>query len=238
MANNNSMYADDLLYHKYAENSLPREEEYKLVLKVKKGDAVARDRLVRHYFRFVFMFAKKYVKRGLPLEDLVQEGMMGLLKAVEMFEPERGFRLTTYANWWINAFLKRYCDLHRTSVRPVTMNRQFISIPMDVSLNVPFGEGTEEFINLLESENPGVDVVYEDEKFSELIREKINLLKSRCTPVELDIVESRFLKDEPDTLKVIGERHGLCRERVRQIEVEVKKYFKKNLTEEHRVLAA
>jgi RNA polymerase sigma factor (sigma-70 family) len=238
MSTKTSMFADDLLYHKYAENSLPRDEEYQLMLRIKKGDQSARDKLVRHYFRFVFMFAKKYVKRGLPLEDLVQEGMMGLLKAVDMFEPERGFRLTTYANWWINAYLQRHCELHRTCVRPVTMNRQTVSIPMDVSLNVPFGEGTEEFINLLESEAPGVDVVYEDDKFSELIREKVNLLKERCTPVELDIVESRLLKEDPDTLKVIGERHGMCRERVRQIEVEVKKFFKKNLAEEHKVLAA
>lgn len=80
---------------------LPAEEEKALAYKVREGDAKARDKLILSNIRFVIQVAKKYVGQGLDLEDLVSEGQYGLIKAVDKYDPDRGYRLLTYAVWWI-----------------------------------------------------------------------------------------------------------------------------------------
>lgn len=80
---------------------LSRDEEYELAVKAKQGDEVARNRIVEANSRFVISIAKKYQNKGLPLEDLISEGNVGLLLAIDKFEPEKGFHFISYAVWWI-----------------------------------------------------------------------------------------------------------------------------------------
>jgi RNA polymerase primary sigma factor len=89
------------------ESLLAREEELDLARKVKAGDARARARLIEKNLRLVVSVAKRYRGMGLPFEDLIQEGNIGLMKAVEKFDPEKGWRFSTYATWWIRQVIAR-----------------------------------------------------------------------------------------------------------------------------------
>ena len=80
---------------------LSKAEEEKMAIYAAQGNAAARDRLVNANLRFVVAIAKKYQGKGLPLEDLISEGNLGLLNAVKYFDAEKGFRFITYAVWWI-----------------------------------------------------------------------------------------------------------------------------------------
>lgn len=89
-------------------NVLTREEEHTLAVKYKNdGDEEAHEELINYNLRLVVSIAKRYVGRGLDLIDLVQEGNLGLLKAIDMYDPEKGYKLSTYASWWIRQAILR-----------------------------------------------------------------------------------------------------------------------------------
>lgn len=97
-------------------------EEIELSRAAKAGDRAARRRIIQSNLRLVVSIAKKYRHRGLSFQDLIQEGSLGLLRAVEKFDPERGFKFSTYATWWIRqAITRALADKSRTIRIPVHM---------------------------------------------------------------------------------------------------------------------
>jgi RNA polymerase nonessential primary-like sigma factor len=98
------------------------EEELKVATQAKAGDFSARQAMIEHNLRLVVSIAKTYMHRGLPLPDLIEEGNLGLMHALDKFEPERGFRFSTYATWWI-----------RQSVEKALMNQvRTVRLPVHV----------------------------------------------------------------------------------------------------------
>jgi len=86
---------------------LTASEEVKFARRIRKGDESARHRMIESNLRLVVKIARRYINRGLPLLDLIEEGNLGLIHAVKKFDPERGFRFSTYATWWIRQTIER-----------------------------------------------------------------------------------------------------------------------------------
>ncbi len=83
------------------------QEEFECAMRARAGDFAARQSMIEHNLRLVVSIAKAYLGRGVPLADLIEEGNLGLMHAIDKFEPERGFRLSTYATWWIRQSVER-----------------------------------------------------------------------------------------------------------------------------------
>jgi RNA polymerase nonessential primary-like sigma factor len=86
---------------------LTPEQEYDTAQRARQGDFAARQAMIEHNLRLVVSIAKNYLGRGLPMPDLIEEGNLGLMHAIGKFEPERGFRFSTYASWWIRQSIER-----------------------------------------------------------------------------------------------------------------------------------
>ena len=246
-------YFEDINRH----SLLTAEEERELAIEVQKGNLEARDHMVRSNLRLVVSIAKHYVERGLPLLDLIEEGNLGLLKAVERFDPAAECRFSTYGTWWIKQSIKRALIDTVKSVRipsymvetitkwkraaadlAIELGRPPMFHEIAERMEIPL-EKTEIIQNALhvaDSANQTISIenswtisdIIEDPSQTQphtSLEKKIQIdmikdLLSHLDERERKIVRMRYGLDngEPMTLKEIGQRIKLSRERVRQIE--------------------
>ncbi len=233
------------------------EEEVKLAKKIKRGDLKARAHMVRANLRLVVKIARDYQGLGLPLLDLISEGNIGLMKAVERFDPKKGGKLSTYAAWWIKQSIKRALANQSKTIRlpvhlvdkiskirrvAVQMSEELGREPTDdelaeeigmlaskvsqlktaairpASLDAPIGDddSTEfgEIVGDEEAQDPFE--LLRDKDLRDEVGDLLEVLDER----ERKIINSRFGLDGslPKTLEEVGEKFGVTRERIRQLQ--------------------
>lgn len=214
---------------------LTREQEYELATRARNGDPAARQALINHNLLFVVAVCRSWAGRGCRMDDLIQEGNLGLLKAVEHFDPELGNRFSTYAGWWIRAYVQKFARDMRATVKPVITGpgeAQF-ALPRDYSLDVPVGEDEEgaTYLDLLEDSAPGPDDEFARNEQSEQINEALERVKKRIGGLGWDIIHERLKQEDPRTLEEIGRDWNLSRERVRQVEKTTRQFLQRYLEE-------
>jgi len=225
---------------------------------VNDGEA-ARHHLTKANSRLVIAMAKKYMNQGVPFLDLIQEGNLGLMKAVEKFDWRRGYKFSTYATWWVRqAITRAIADQGRTIRVPVHMSdriRRLFQVSRQLEQRLGREPGLEELARELDLPSSKVQWMIriartplslekpvgddrdselgdfiEDDEFpappaaaaNTLLAQEIENLLNALPPREARVLELRFglLDGRTHTLKEVGEKFGVTRERIRQIETE------------------
>ncbi len=247
---------------------LNAQEEKQLARRVEAGDTAARDSLVRANLRLVINIARRYAGRGLDLQDLIEEGNLGLLRAVEGFDPSMNTRFSTYASYWIKQSIKRaLINTGRTIRIPAYMNELLIKwrrasaylqeelgrtpTPEEIAKRLKLSKKKLGIIKkaiLIHNASPYSD----DGESSRPLEEMLTDVRARSADAgaehgddlrqvlglleEMDERSAAVLRlrfglegEDPKTLKEIGERLGLTRERVRQIEREALEQLRESI---------
>jgi RNA polymerase primary sigma factor len=215
---------------------LSREEEAHFARKAEKGDKSAKEKLITSNLRFVVSIAVKYQNLGLPLMDLINEGNMGLIRAVDKFDVEKGFKFISYARWWIRHYILKAIFEQSTSIKlPLKYATQLSKrdteageteivqklkqIYRPVSLDQKLSEdgNSDTILDLVDDSRYEVPEKIVMEKN---LREIINDVMKKLKPIEQDVISRHFGLNgkRPLTLKEIGQKYNLTKERIRQIE--------------------
>jgi len=216
------------LKHLGGRPQLTREQEYELSRKAKKGDEEARTILAESNLPFVVAVAKKYAHRSARLDDLIQEGNVGLMKAIEHFDAKKNVRFATYAVWWIRAYITRYLKDNRSQVRGGEAERVTMA---DFSLDTPLDDdGETTFLERLEDKEPSPDLQLASRQQDKDVQEALAKVRKRIGDLGWDILQERLTQDKPRTLEELGQRWGVSRERVRQVELKTKHFLARYLS--------
>ena len=176
---------------------LDAEEEYMLAKNWKTtGNVKSAEKLVTSHLRLVAKIAMRYKGYGLPMNEIISEGNVGLMQAVKKFEPEKGFRLATYAMWWIKASIQEYILRSWSLVKIGTTTAQ-----------------KKLFFNLKKLKNQ-IAPKNEGDLKKDLLQDSIKILNDR----EKEILYARRLNENPSTLEDLSKKYKISRERIRQIE--------------------
>jgi RNA polymerase primary sigma factor len=236
---------------------LTAEQEIELANRIKEGDEAAREQMIKANLRLVVKIAREYDGIGLPLMDLISEGNIGLIKAVERFDPTRGAKLSTYSVWWIKQSIKRalanqsktirlpvhmvssISRMHRVEnhlqealgrevsdeelgeelgVKAARVAQMRVAAIRPASLDARIGDEYSGTLgDIVQDENAEAPAQrFESEAMKRLLRELVDKLEPR----EAAIIITRYGLDggRERTLEEVGERFGVTRERVRQIQ--------------------
>ncbi|MCK4738690.1 MAG: sigma-70 family RNA polymerase sigma factor [Deltaproteobacteria bacterium] len=210
---------------------LSREEEKSLALRYfETKDIATAHKLVTANLRFVVKIALEFQGYGINLRDLIQEGNIGLMTAVKKFNPEKGFRLLTYATWWIKSTIQEFILKSKGAVKrgaKALKKKLFykdhndeVNVS-DLSLNVKIGEGLDgedTYQDVLACTSPTNEEEVAEVQEKALMKQDVTTALATLSDKERRVIEARLLTEPPLSLKSIGTEFGVSRERIRQIE--------------------
>jgi len=150
---------------------LTGKEEIELSKRIKKGDEQARKKMIRSNLRLVINIAKRYMYLGIPLTDLIEEGNIGLMKAVDKFDPQKGFRFSTYGAWWIKQAI----------TRSISEQSKLIRVPVYMNELITKWKKTKEQLAQKIKRNPSSNEIAEKMKISQDKQKQINFWLSATT---------------------------------------------------------
>ncbi|MBI5440121.1 MAG: RNA polymerase factor sigma-32 [Deltaproteobacteria bacterium] len=251
---------------------LAHDEELRLARKYREhGDLRAAYTLVVANLRLVVKIAYEFRRNFANIMDLIQEGNIGLMRAVEKFDPYRGVKLSSYAAWWIRAYIIRYVlnnwslvkigttqnqrrlffnmkkakeELEAMGFRPeprllasrlqvredevVEMQKRLAG--SDISLDAPLDQDSESSrLDFVAADQPHASDRLADREYRTLLRSKLEEFRGLLNERDRVIFDRRLLTDEPVTLRELGGEFGVSRERIRQLEADLKKRLRHHL---------
>ena len=196
-------------------NPMTKEEERKLLIRAKNNDIVAQNKILESNLKFVFDIAKRYKGHGVPLEDLISEGNIGLIKAIHKFDLSRDVKFFSYAVWWIKQSIISYVKKNYVKDNVEKSDQELYYDNLD---DINMKDFEDERIGLM-------DVIMSNEK--ETIENELNNEKTILIKNALNTLDERskiviemyygFNSDKKMTLSEIGEIFSLSKERIRQI---------------------
>jgi len=195
---------------------LTRDEELHLFSAYKNGNAEAGKNIITSNLRFVIKVSHSYFHLGYSPLEIIQEGNMGLVKALTYFNPNKGARFISYAIWWIKAYIKNFIQ---KNYQPHTGRLSHAS--RLISLDRKYIKGARDDSTVLDhmvDDSPNQEDYYGMKEQAIFLSDFLKSNPLLLTGREFFIIQQRFFSDPPATLRVIATKIGVTRERVRQIE--------------------
>lgn len=211
------------------------EEELDLARRYKQGDIAAGQKIITANLRFVVKIAQSYFHLGYGPLEIIQEGNMGLVKALTRFDPDMGVRFICYAIWWIKAYIRNFIHKsYQVHTGRLTHAKGLVSLDCVFTSD---NESSEEcLLDRLLSQTPNQDDRYAEKERNAYLLKLLDSDPPILTKREVFIIEKRFFNDPPSTLKDIASQIGITRERVRQIEMRSLKRIRKVIEKEQQLL--
>ena len=254
---------------------LKPDEEYQLAKRVRENnDSEAAFQLISSHLRLVVKIAMDFQRRWMQnVLDLIQEGNVGLMRAVNKFDPDRGIKFSYYAAFWIKAYIlkfimdnwrmvkigttqtqrKLFYNLNRERQKLISegfdpdaamlssrlgvskeqvleMEQRLVAADVSLDAKVSDDANAATRMDFLPALGPGIEESLATEQIASLVQDSITQIMPKLSEKEIYILKKRLLNDEPVTLREIGERYNITRERVRQLETRLLQKLKQHLS--------
>lgn len=223
----------------------PEEEVEAIKAWQERGDKEGLDKLIRSHARIAYSMAYRYTSNADHMEDLAAEGIMGLMKAADKFDPQRDTRFATYSRWWVMTFISQatarvstvidmpartFIDTKMGRFEGLDKDKAHMAVFGGVDLDAPMtSESDMSAMDMLQCPRPNPEEHMEEKSKESFQKDMLDKALKSLKPREREVITRRKLSPNPETLESIADDLGVTRERIRQIEVKAMGKLKRTL---------